>query len=246
VPLVHQRGGKVALACQRSLVPLLRNMAGVDQLVAQGDPLPRFDVHAPFLSLPRLFGTTLQTIPAAVPYLHADPDLVLHWRQRLAAYPGFRIGVAWQGSAANRTDRQRSFALAQLAPLAQLPGVRLVSLQKGPRSEQLHQVPFEVVDLGGELDAQAPFQDTAALVQSLDLVVCCDTAVAHLAGALGARAWLALMHAPDWRWLLGRPDSPWYPTLRLFRQPTPGDWPTVFAQMAQALQVGMGHPFGGG
>jgi tetratricopeptide (TPR) repeat protein len=235
-PLVKERGGKVILCCHAPLLRLLAGFPGVDQLVPSNQPPTDFDVWIPLMSLPRVFATTLATIPAAVPYLHADPQLVERWNKTLAAYPGFRIGIAWKGSAANKTDHQRSIPLAGFAPLAAVPGVRLISLQKGPGSEQIKMVPFEVIDLGDQLDAASgPFMDTAAVMKNLDLVISCDSAPAHLAGALGVPVWLALPFSPDWRWLLEREDSPWYPTMRLFRQPRPGAWEPLVQRMAEAL-----------
>ena len=160
------------------------------------------------------------------------------WRRELSGIDGFKIGIVWQGSREYRFDRLRSIPLALFAPLAGLPGVRLVSLQKGFGSEQVATVDFPVVDLSGRLDEVAgPFMDTAAVIRSLDLVVTPNTAVAHLAGALGRPVWVALPFSPDWRWLRDRDDSPWYPTVRLFRQTTFGGWPNVFARIANAVRA---------
>ena len=236
--LVRQRGGRVLLACQRALLPLLRHAAGIDELMALGDVAPAFDVHTPLLSLPHILGTTLETVPAQVPYLEADAKLVEHWRSELAPIAGFKVGIAWQGSPYYRFDRLRSVPLDELAPLAAVPGVSLISLQKGFGSEQVAALEgrFNIVDLGPRLDeSSGPFLDTAAVVKNLDLVITSDTALPHLAGALGAPVWLATPFAPDWRWLLERDDSPWYPTMRLFRQQRPGDWRHVFQSMAAAL-----------
>src|SRR6185312_13510586 len=164
--------------------------------------------------------------------------LVAHWRQELAPVRSFKVGIAWQGSQKYRWDHKRSPPLAQFEPLARVPGVQLYSLQKGHGSEQLGQVAhrFAVVDLGGRLDETAgPFMDTAAVMKNLDLVISSDTAIPHLAGALGVPVWVALPFVPDWRWLLDRSDSPWYPTMRLFRQKRPGDWVGVFAEIHAAL-----------
>src|SRR6185437_6664244 len=215
----------------------LSTCPGIDRLLAFGDALPAFDVHAPLLSLPRLLGTTLDNVPARVPYLHADEERQRQWRARLDGYRGFKVGIAWQGDRRHRADRQRSAPLAAFAPLAEIPGVQLISLQKGPGSEQLGTCPFAVTTLGQGLDnSDGAFQDSAALMKHLDLVVCVDTALGHLAGALGVPVWLALPLAPDWRWLLERPDTSWYPTMRLFRQRRLDDWISVFADMAAALQ----------
>lgn len=188
------------------------------------------------MSLPAVLGMTSADVPAEVPYLSADQGLVESWKQRMADVNGLRVGVCWQGNPRHPEDAFRSFPLAQLETLARVPGVRLVSLQCGPGIEQMADVPFPVVDLGDGLDQRAgAFMDTAAVIMNLDLVVTADTAVAHLAGALGMPVWIALAHVPDWLWLMGRPDSPWYPTAQLFRQPIAGDWGSVFAEMALAL-----------
>jgi hypothetical protein len=236
---VKQRGGTVILACPRVLRGLLTTCPGIDQIIVQGSLLPDFDCYVPLLSLPRLFGTTATNIPANVPYLSADPDLVQHWRRDLAAYEGVKIGVAWQGSPKYTADRLRSFPLARLEPLARVPGVQLFSLQKGPGTEQLATAGFPVIDLASRLDERTgPFQDTAAVLRCLDLVVAPDTAVAHLAGALAAPVWLALSYAPHWVWGRNGDHSMWYPCMRLFRQAQPTDWDGVFRQMATDLARG--------
>jgi tetratricopeptide (TPR) repeat protein/ADP-heptose:LPS heptosyltransferase len=235
-PLVKERGDTVILACQKPLLPLLATCPGIDRLLAREESLPDFDVQAPLLSLPRLFGTTVATIPAPVPYLSARPELVEQWRQELAAYSGFKVGIAWQGNPRFGADRHRSFPLAHFEALARLPGVHLFSLQKKDGTEQLRDCPFPVIDLGPRLDeTSGPFLDTAAVMKCLDLVICPNTSLAHLAGALGVPLWLPLPLAPEWRWLWGRDDSPWYPTARLFRQEHPGEWAPVFARMARDL-----------
>jgi hypothetical protein len=235
---VKQNGGRVILECPGILLRLFASVPGVDELVAEGTALSTFDVQAPFMSLPAILGTTLATIPADVPYLTADPELVARWRSRLESLPGFKIGIAWQGNAHHKWDRHRSIPLAKFAPLAEVPGVRLISLQKGPGTDQLKSFTkhYPVTDFGDELDASGAFTDTAALIRSLDLVITTDTALAHLAGALGAPVWLALSTVVDWRWLLDREDTPWYPTMRLFRQRTLGDWDFDFERMAVQLR----------
>jgi hypothetical protein len=190
------------------------------------------------LSVPRVFGTTLETIPAEVPYLRADPARVEAWHRELGP-DGFKIGIAWQGNIGHAKDSYRSVPLVRFAGLAAVPGVRLFSLQKGAGSEQLAEAPFAVTALGERLH---DFAETAAAVQALDLVVSVDTALAHLAGALAVPAWVALPFAPDWRWLLQREDSPWYPTLRLFRQERPGDWDDVFARLTAAVAERLSRP----
>ena len=235
--LVQARGGRVVLECLNIVRELFSGMAGADQVVAEGSQTPPFDVHAPLMSLPFLLGTTRSTVPATVPYLSADPQRVEVWRQRLAEVGGFRVGIVWQGNPFHKWDRHRSVPLWRFAPLADLPGVTLVSLQKGPGTEQLEGFSrFRVVvPETAPMGTPGAFADTAALIANLDLVVTVDTAVAHLAGALGAPVWVALAALSDWRWLRDRDDSPWYPTLRLFRQPQLGDWGSVFERMAKML-----------
>jgi tetratricopeptide (TPR) repeat protein len=238
-PLLKERGARVVFEAQLRLLPLLKHCSGIDRLFALGDEPPSHDLHAYLLSMPRLLGTTLDTMPAKVPYLGADPDLIAKWRQELQADRGFKIGISWQGNPTQKADRQRSFPLSALAPLADLNGVRLISIQKGPGTEQIDDAGqrLRVIDLGNRLDETAgAFMDTAAVLMSLDLVITVDSAVAHLAGALGVPVWVPLSFSPDWRWLLERGDSPWYPTMRLFRQRRIGDWTEVFQRMQGALR----------
>jgi tetratricopeptide (TPR) repeat protein len=243
--LVQQRGGRTVVQCQRQLLPLLANCSGIDQLIGQRDPLPPYDCHASLQSVPGIVGTDLATIPGDVPYLAADPALVEHWRLQLAPVRGLRIGINWQGNPKHPWDRHRSIPLAAFEPLARIEGVHLISLQKGHGSEQLPALggQFPVLSLGPLVDeAGGAFMDTAAILHQLDLVITADSAIAHLAGALARPVWVALSFSPDWRWLLGRPDSPWYPTMRLFRQPALGDWESVFAAMAAELRLLAARP----
>jgi len=235
-PLVQQRGGRVHVACHPSLVSLLASCPGIDEVIGQDSPLPAVDVHAALPSLPGLLGTTLESIPALIPYLAAPAALVDHWQRQLRDIGPFRVGIVWQGSPRHLNDRHRSAPLTAFEPLGRVDGVQLVSLQLGTGTEQLAALGdgFTVLDVGGQLSGD--WAETAAVLQNLDLVVSVDTAVAHCAGALSVPVWLALPFAPDWRWLLERQDSPWYPTMRLFRQETPGDWPGVFARMEAALR----------
>jgi hypothetical protein len=232
--LVKKRAGTLVVVCQKPLVKLLAACPGIDRLVEAGHPLPPHDAHLPMLDLPRIFGTTLETIPAEVPYVLADPGLIEKWQEELRGIEGFKVGVAWQGNPQYRGDRARSLPLSCFEPLADLPGVRLLSLQKGAGVEQLQVLAgrFSVTEVGSRLN---DFMDTAAVLRNLDLVIACDTAVAHLAGALGVPVWVALPRASDWRWLLDRDDSPWYPTMRLFRQTRGGDWDEVVARIAAEL-----------
>ncbi len=237
VPFLRPQGGQILMECPSGLVPILQDAdLGIDRLVIRGSEMPPFDVACPLLSLPGLLGTTMQHIPADVPYLKADPALVDHWQARLQAVSGFRVGIAWQGNKNHTEDHWRSLPLARLGPLARVQGVTLISLQKGEGAEQIQTVGFPVTDWTDEMDERCgPFMDTAAIMQHLDLVVTCDSSIAHLAGALGVPVWVALPAVPDWRWFLDREDSPWYPTMRLFRQHKLGQWQELFERMADAL-----------
>lgn len=225
-PMLAATGARVTLAVQPGLVRLLSGMAGVAAVVADTAPPPDCDLHCPLMSLPRLLAGA---IPATIPYLAADPALVESWRQRMGSEPGLRVGLVWAGSATHRTDWKRSAPAAALAPLTRLPGIRCYSLQVG-RGETLR----GAVDLAPHL---TDFADTAAALACLDAVVTVDTAVAHLAGALGRDTWVMLPWQAEWRWLSGRDDSPWYPTLRLVRQPKRDDWRSVVAAVAESLSA---------
>ena len=238
-PLLGRRGARVIVACQPQVKSLLQNLEGVHQVLAGGEPLPPFDMYCPLMSLPLAFGTTLQTVPANVPYLRPKPALANLWRSRLAPRstlhaPRLKVGLAWAGNPRNRTDPFRSIPRSVLAPLAEVPGVQLYSLQKGEAAGQAKDLPkgIRLIDWTDELK---DFADTAALMANLDLVVTVETAVAHLAGALARPVWTLLPFMPDWRWLLEREDSPWYPTMRLFRQKTSGDWAGVIERVAGEL-----------
>ena len=243
--LVKRRGGRVVVLCPSALVRLVSRCEGVDMACDGVGFEPECHIHAPLLSVPAILGTTLETVPSQVPYLFADPVQVERWRpvmDRLlgsAEGPGgrpFRVGIAWQGRPENGGDRWRSFRLEHYAPIAEIPGVRLVSLQLGYGREQIAALGdrFPVIEVPGRKGLD--FSETAAIAQHLDLVISPCTAVAHLAGGLGLPVWVALSYVGDWRWLSVREDSPWYPTLRLFRQPTHGDWESVFRRMAGELR----------
>ncbi len=225
--------GTVLFEAPPRLRRLLSTLPGVPRMVLPGDPLPHVDFVCPLMSLPALTGAA---IPLAIPYLSAEPDRVVRWRQRIGA-DGIKIGIAWQGNPGRTEDRGRSMKLHAFAPLAAVPGVRLISLQKNDGTDQLEDGP-PVESLGPDFDAGSDgFLDTAAAMMSLDLIVTSDTSIAHLAGALGRPVWVALRTVPDWRWQLGREDSPWYPTMRLFRQTERDEWGPVFAAMATAIET---------
>jgi predicted O-linked N-acetylglucosamine transferase (SPINDLY family) len=234
LPLVAQKGAKVLLECPVELRRLLDGSPSY-HLVLDGDPRPDFDFYCPLMSLAMILGTTLRTIPADVPYLHASPELVKVWRDRLGpGGEGLRVGIAWAGSPNFARDRTRSTSLDRLAPLAQVHDATFYSLQKDDAAAQADHPPagLRLVNLSPELH---DFADTAAVICLMDLVITTDTSVAHLAGALGRPVWVMLQFAADWRWLLGRDDSPWYPTMRLFRQRAAGDWLEVFQRAAREL-----------
>jgi tetratricopeptide (TPR) repeat protein len=234
VPLLVQRGWRVVLEVPSPLVRLLAGTAGAT-VIPIGEPLPYFEVQCPLLSLPLGFATTVTTIPTPGPYLAVRQDAVASWSDRLPR-DGLRVGIAWQGSPDHKNDRNRSFRLEQFSRIAGLSGVHLISLQKGAGADQLASLAPGVAihALGPDYDG-GDFLDTAAVVLGLDLVISADTSVAHLAGTLGRPVWVALPAAPDWRWLIERDDSPWYPTMRLFRQAKPRDWNGVFARIAEEL-----------
>jgi tetratricopeptide (TPR) repeat protein len=233
LPLAAERCRRVALACHKPLVALLaRSFPGVEVMPAPG-PVPLFERRTAVMSLARIAGTELDTIPARVPYLVPNPILRDEWRRRLAALPGLRVGIAWRGNPAYRRDAERSPQAAAVLPLLGTPGVTFVSLQKGaavPGEEALRHA--GLVDHTASL---RDFDDTAALAACLDLVITSDTSVVHLAGALGVPTWAMVSAHPDWRWLLERDDSPWYPSMRLFRQPRQGDWGAVVSAVREAL-----------
>lgn len=237
--LLKARGATVIFECPEPLVKLLSRVPEIDQLIPRGQPIPDYDVYAPLLTLPGLMSTSVAAIPAEVPYLQADPDLVEHWRRELADVAEFKVGINWQGNPGYAGDRHRSIPLAHFAPLAKVPGVKLFSLQKNHGVEQLKGIEgkFPVIDLGGRLDGEhGPFMDTAAVMKNLDLFITSDTAVAHLAGALGVPVWMAISTTPDWRWMTDREDNPWYPTMRVFRQAEHMAWGPVFERIAAELR----------
>ena len=236
VPDVAARyGGRVVLQVQPALASLLRTMTPDVAVFARGEPLPPFDLQLPLLSLPRIFGTTVDTIPAAVPYLQADAIRLTRWREAFAGATALKVGVVWAGNPMHKGDRQRSLSAEAVLPRLIMPGVQLYSLQKEPRPNDapaLWRLGADVVDLAPTL---GDFADTAAAVCALDLVIAVDTSVAHLAGALGRPVWMLCPYALDWRWLRDRADTPWYPTMRLFRQDKPQAWERVLARISAEL-----------
>jgi tetratricopeptide (TPR) repeat protein len=234
-PLLARRGATVIAEVQAPFRALAAGVAGVTSAFCRGDALPGFDLHCPILSLPLAFRTTLASIPAEVPYLRVPENRAAHWAGRLPA--GRRVGLVWSGAPRHRNDHHRSVGLTRLAPLLDVPGLRFVSLQRDvrPGDAEVIQARPDLVHFGAELRDLA---DTAALMAGLDLVISVDTAAAHLAGALARPVWVLLPFSADFRWLVGRADSPWYPTARLFRQPRLGDWDSVIEAVRRALTRG--------
>ena len=240
VPELAKRARRIILWVRPSLVRLLARLPGVSEVVALGGPPPACDLQCAIMRLPYIARTTLETIPAATPYLAAEPADVAHWRKRLAGTTNLRVGLCWSGELRHTPtyrawDRRRSLTLETLAPLAEVSGVRFFSLQKGaPAAEAARPPPgMDLSDFTADLN---DFADTAALIESLDLVISVDTSVAHLAGALNKPVWLLTPYDACWRWLLDRDDSPWYPSLRQFRKTTPWDWHSAVGRVHEALQ----------
>ncbi len=239
---VKQRGAHVLFNCPKSLVSLLSEIPGVDRVICEGDPLPHFNVYAPLMSLPGILDISLEDVPSVlpVPYLHAPQAYLDYWREQLGERgPGeLRVGIAWQGNPIHTGDRHRSIPLRSFIPLASVPGIRLFSFQKTHGVEQISalsdQLSLECFphDPGRESD---PFLDSAALMSLMDVIVTIDSAPAHLAGALGVPTWLACSFKAEWRWLTEREDSPWYPSVRIFRQSKLNVWDDVFERISKAL-----------
>jgi hypothetical protein len=244
---VAARGATVSLLVQRDLVELLRGVAGVNAVIAQGGALPLYDFHCPLMSLPHRLSIPLDrsALHGEAPYLRAAPRKVDHWRSRLARYAGMKVGLVWSGSSRDESaelaaiDARRSLPLQRLRPILAVAGCTFFSLQKGAAAAELAVAGLPLKDLAHEW---RDFSDTAAFIANLDLVISVDTSVAHLAGALGKPVWLLNRYDTCWRWLLNRDDSPWYSTLRQFRQPGPGDWQPAIGAAAVALARAVADP----
>jgi Tfp pilus assembly protein PilF len=231
VPLLAAKGARVVLECPGELHRLFQSLKGVDVLVAEGDDPGLFACHAPLLNLPRLMGTTLETVPRDVPYLSPPPALAAPWKERVGTVHGRKVGLVWAGNPDQGNNRNRSMDASALEPLVDTPGISFFSLQVGDGGEPTR----NVTDFAPHL---TDFAETAAAIGALDLVICVDSAVAHLAGALGGPVWTMLCFDADWRYLKGRDDTPWYPTMRLFRQPEPGAWGPVIEHIISELAIG--------
>ncbi len=242
-PMVAQRGGRVVVECRQLLIGLFKDMPGIDQLVRKGRDLPPFDVQASLMSLPMILGTTLETIPGDVGYIRGEGRLVDKWKDRLSGFAGRKVGLCWQGNPKFPRDKWRSIPLKYFANLLDDPSSTFINLHKGAGEGQIGECGLEdrIVNYSAEVKSLV---DTAAIIENLDLVITSDTSVAHLAGAMGKPVWILLQFVPDWRWLREREDSPWYPTMRLFRQRKRGDWEDVLARVKRALDAYPG-PFPG-
>lgn len=232
IPLIEKHGGKIILECPTELKRLMETLEGIDQVICPGDKLPAFDTYLSLLSLPRLFKTSVDTIPREIPYLQAPKA------QHSLSMPSstqLKVGIVWGVGHPDVVARNRSIELKHFLALSELPNVSLYSLQKGPQAKQLQELGCStfIQDLGNQL---RDFADTAAVLQELDLLITADTSIVHLAGALGKPVWVLLPSCSEWRWMLDREDSPWYPTVKLFRQATSGDWSSVFARVCQEFQ----------
>ncbi len=231
---LRERGGEVLVDTNPELVSLFRNSPWPSQVIPKGESVPDYDIHIPFMSLPRILFEEAEFFSQPIPYLQAGKKKLEHWQKLLSTIPGHRVGIVWAGNPLHKNDRNRSIPLEHLAPLAEIPGVSVVSVQKGSGESQVGDCPFPLIHLGSQIQ---DFEDTAAILEHLDLLISVDTSVAHLAGALGRPVWTLLPTAPDWRWMLEREDSPWYPSMRLFRQPARGDWDSVIHRVADELKT---------
>jgi tetratricopeptide (TPR) repeat protein len=235
--LAEAKGANVIIAAPANLSRLLTSLSSTIRVANLQGPVPAFDYYAPLLSAPIMFGTTLENIPADVPYLRAESEVTVLWGKRIGTN-GFKVGICWQGNKMTADDGRRSIPPRYFEHFAQISGLRLISIQVGEGIEQLQDLApgIEIESLGEEFNAGPDaFVDSAGVIANLDLVITADTAVAHLAGALGCPTWVVLRHSPDWRWLLNRADTPWYPNVSLFRQPSAGDWRSVFLEMRAKL-----------
>lgn len=235
LPLIRQRGGYIILETRPELYRLFVQANIADLLINMGEEIPTFDAYAPIMSLPNIFQTVVDNIPRQCPYLQVKDDLCFEWGQRLWNIPGCRVGVVWAGNPLHKHDESRSIPLQKLAPLADIPGVSLISLQKGGADSHLEEITFPV--LCNFVEEISDFADTAAILAHLDLLVCVDTSIAHLAGALNIPTCLLLAKASDWRWLQDRVDSPWYPSLTLFRQNSSNFWDDVIADVSAHIHA---------
>jgi hypothetical protein len=233
LPMLKGMAGRIILECASSLIPLAESLDGIDQITPMGEPLPPADRHIFLCSLPHVMGIDLANIPSRVPYVSPPVQTVAKWSGRVPPDGMLNVGLVWSGNRAAAPGDKRSVPLEALAPMAQIPRIRFVSLQLGRDAAQTPPPGLELIDFTSDIH---DFADTAALANQLDLIISIDTSVAHLAGALGRPVWVLVQKVAAYQWLLDRSDSPWYPTMRLFRQPDLEDWTTPIAEMSQALE----------
>lgn len=238
LPMAKDRGGTVILAEKSELIGSFQSLEGIDDLVDLReliDGAVKYDLYIPLLNLPAIFDTKIDNIPARIPYLSAEASKIVYWHDKIKT-DAFKIGIAWSGNPEHANDHNRSCALKYFTRLAKIKDIKLFSLQKGPGTEQINNWPenLELINLGQKFE---DFTDTAAAIENMDLTISVDTSVAHLAGAMGKATWLLIPYESDWRWMLEREDSPWYPTIRLFRQKQHGNWDDVFQSATEQLKI---------
>lgn len=244
--LVKEKNGFVIAAVQKPLVTIMKRCKHIDQVIALDETPPHFDVHSPIMSLPYVLKTRVDTVPNEIPYLYADEKLVAEWAEKLAQDTNFKIGICWQGNDSYATPllratvAQKSVHPREFEPICSIPGVSVYSLQKTTGTDQLNDLPatMNIITFDGDFDqSNGRFMDTAAVIRNLDLVITVDTSISHFSAGLGIPTWVMLPNPADWRWMMNRTDSPWYPKiLRLFKQPTPGDWETMILEVARELE----------
>jgi tetratricopeptide (TPR) repeat protein len=238
LPMVANSGGNIIVECDQGIIHLFSEYKNIADFIGKGEPIPDFDVHSPLLSLPKIFNTTYDTIPSTVNYIHANETLINSWNKKLSSTKKYKVGFFWQGNKKYFRDKSRSIPLIKFKDLLSISGVEFISLQKGEGQEQIIESGFShlVSDYTSQMDNVEKFADTVAIINGLDLIIGTDTSIIHLAGAMGKPVWLLLPFYPDWRWMLNKENSPWYPTMRLFRQQEIGDWGTVINQLKDELQ----------
>jgi len=237
IPMLAKAGGDIVVECDAKLSHLFSGYEDITRFIGTGDELPDFDIHASLLSLPNIFKTSLNSTPSDTNYIHINDNLVGSWKNKLSSLKKLKVGLCWQGSVDNRKDQSRSIPLKYFSDILNIIDISFVSLQKGYGQEQILDggLAETITDFSSEMDTHEKFVDTCAIIENLNLVIGVDTATIHLAGAMGKPVWVLLPYSPDWRWMLNTNDTPWYPTMRLFRQQEPGNWETVMDEISVEL-----------
>ena len=237
IPMLAKAGGDIVVECDAKLSHLFSGYEDITRFIGTGDELPDFDIHASLLSLPNIFKTSLNSTPSDTNYIHINDNLVGSWKNKLSSLKKLKVGLCWQGSVDNRKDQSRSIPLKYFSDILNIIDISFVSLQKGYGQEQILDggLADKITDFSSEMDTHEKFVDTCAIIENLNLVIGVDTATIHLAGAMGKPVWVLLPYSPDWRWMLNTNDTPWYPTMRLFRQQEPGNWETVMDEISVEL-----------